>query len=101
MLQNSFLLSNLSHNLDKGDGGSFVATSAAWQCRWRWWQWQQCGDSNGGGSLMVTWGQTQQRSGGNSIVAAVMWGQLLGSIRVVAAYNKATKHNTYQSVYNL
>ncbi len=50
---------------------------------------------------MVTWGQTQQRSGGNSIVAAVMWGQLLGSIRVVAAYNKATKHNTYQSVYNL
>jgi hypothetical protein len=36
ILQNSFSLSNLSCNVDNGNGGSLVAAAAAWQW-WRQW----------------------------------------------------------------
>ncbi len=58
ILQNSFSLSNISCNEDNGNGGSFMVTAAAWQCRWRW---QQRGVSGSGGSLGVTWRWKRQR----------------------------------------
>ncbi len=52
ILQNSFSLSNLSCNVDNGNGGSLVVAAAAWQQWRRWWR---CGVSDSGGSLGVTW----------------------------------------------
>ncbi len=51
ILQNSFSLSNISWDVDNGDGGSLVVAAAAWQCQRRW---GQHGVSGGGGSLGVT-----------------------------------------------
>jgi hypothetical protein len=52
ILHNSFSSSNLSHNVDNGNGGSLAVAATAWQwCR----QWQRCGGSGGGGSLVATW----------------------------------------------
>jgi hypothetical protein len=52
ILQNSFSLSNISCNVDNGNGSSLVVALAAWQ-RWQWWWW--CGVSGGGSRLGVTW----------------------------------------------
>jgi hypothetical protein len=72
LLQNSYLLSNLSCNVDNGNGGSLVEAVV-----WRW-RWQRRVSSEGGDSLVVTWQRTQpalgQRrqhiSGGGDISAA-------------------------------
>ncbi len=77
LLQNSFSLSNLSCNLDNGNGGSLVEAVAGWQCRYWWWRWRQHGGSGGGGNLVVTqwWtrpalGQWRQHSGGSGGISA-------------------------------
>jgi hypothetical protein len=82
ILQNSFSSSNLSHNVDNGDGGSLVVAVAAWQWQ-RQWQW--CGGSGSDGSSMITRRWRQQRSGSNSIAMALVWRQQRGSMVVVAA----------------
>jgi hypothetical protein len=51
IIQNSFSLSNLSCNVDNGNGGSLVVAAAAWQQQRRWWR---CGVSDTGSSLGVT-----------------------------------------------
>jgi hypothetical protein len=51
ILQNFFSLSNISCNLDNGDGSSLVVAAAAWQRCWRW-QWHDV--SGSGSSLGVT-----------------------------------------------
>ncbi len=57
-LQNSFSLSNISCNVDNGNGGSLVVAAAAWQHRRRWWR---RGVSGGSGSLGVTRQWRRQR----------------------------------------
>ncbi len=63
-----FLSSNLSHNVDNGDGGSLAAAAAAWQRRQRW---RQRGGSGGGDGLVVTRRRRRQR--GSSSMAAWWW----------------------------
>jgi hypothetical protein len=55
MLQNSFLLSNLSRNVDNANG---------------WY-----GGSGDGGILVVSQQQTWQRGRGNSLVVVAVWQQ--------------------------
>jgi hypothetical protein len=77
LLQNSFSLSNLSCNVDNGNGGSLVEAVAGWQCQQWWWRWQQHGGSGGGGSLVVTQRQHSQHWGGGSSTAAVVGASVL------------------------
>ncbi len=63
LLQNSFSLSNLSCNVDKGNGGSLVEAVAGWQHRQWWWRWQRHGGRGSGGSLVVTWRRTRPALG--------------------------------------
>jgi hypothetical protein len=82
ILQNFFSLSNISCNVDNGNGGSLVAAAAAWQC---WWQWQRRGVSGSGGSLGVTRRLRQQHSSGNSVAVVAVWRQQRGSMVVAVA----------------
>jgi hypothetical protein len=58
ILQNSFSLSNISCNVDNGNGSSLVAAAAAWQRQRQWWR---RGASESGGSLGVTRRWRRQR----------------------------------------
>jgi hypothetical protein len=51
ILQNSFSSSNLSHNVDNGNGGSLAAAVVAWPWQRLWWR---HGGSGSGASLVVT-----------------------------------------------
>ncbi len=82
ILQNSFSLSNISCNVDNGNGGGLLVAVAAWRCRQRW---RQHGVSGGGGSLGVTLRWRWQRGGGNSVAVAAVWWQQRGSMKAVAA----------------
>jgi hypothetical protein len=97
LLQNYFSLSNLSCNVDKGNGGSLVEVVAGWQCQRWWWQWRRHGGSGGVGSLVVTWrwtqlalGQRRQHSSGGSNISAAR--QQHGSMMVATREQGITRY---------